>query len=231
DATAVQELLGEFNDADTVPAVVVFTSDSELTEDQLAAIDEAVSQLPDVPGVEDDLSPVIPSDDGPAAQSFVPIGSDAELGDVVTEISETLTADVSDDVEVFVTGPAGFSADLAAGFAGIDGLLLAVALGAVFLILIVVYRSLLLPLAVLSTIVFALTVLRLTVWWLASAQILLRTRQTQCILFLLVLGAAPACSLLYVARYREPLRVHRDQCSASLQGLRGSFEPILASRG
>src|SRR5699024_8972367 len=231
DATAVQELLGEFNDADTVPAVVVFTSDSELTEDQLAAIDEAVSQLPDVPGVEDDLSPVIPSDDGPAAQSFVPIGSDAELGDVVTEISETLTADVSDDVEVFVTGPAGFSADLAAGFAGIDGLLLAVALGAVFLILIVVYRSLLLPIAVLSTSVFALTVALLTVWWLAKAGILLLSGQTQGILFILVIGAATDYSLLYVARYREALRVHRDKWAASLQGLRGSFEPILASGG
>src|SRR5699024_8048636 len=203
----------------------------ELTEDRLAGIDEAVSQLPEVPGVEDDLSPVIPSDDGLAVPSFVPIGSDADLSDAVTKISETLTAEVSDDVEVFVTGPAGFSADLAAGFAGIDGLLLTVALSAVLLILIVVYRSLLLPIAVLSTSVFALTVALLTVWWLAKAGILLLSGQTQGILFILVIGAATDYSLLYVARYREALRVHRDTWAASLQGLRGSFEPILASGG
>ena len=190
-----------------------------------------MSQLPDIAGVQDDLSPVIPSDDGLAAQSFVPIGSDAELGDVVAEVSDTLGADLPDDVEVFVTGPAGFSADLAAGFAGIDGLLLAVALAAVFLILIVVYRSLLLPIAVLSTSVFALTVALLTVWWLAKADVLLLSGQTQGILFILVIGAATDYSLLYVARYREALRVHEDKWTASLQGLRGSVEPILASGG
>lgn len=231
DATAVQELLGEFNDADTIPAVVIFTSDTELSDERLEDIDESVSQLPDIAGVQDDLSPVIPSDDGLAAQSFVPIGSDAELGDVVAEVSATLGADLPDDVEVFVTGPAGFSADLAAGFAGIDGLLLAVALAAVFLILIVVYRSLLLPIAVLSTSVFALTVALLTVWWLAKADVLLLSGQTQGILFILVIGAATDYSLLYVARYREALRVHEDKWTASLQGLRGSVEPILASGG
>ncbi|SMY12736.1 MMPL family transporter [Brevibacterium jeotgali] len=231
DATAVQELLGEFNDEDAIPAVIVFTSDTELTDGQLQEIDEAVSQLPDISGVQDDLSPVIPSDDGLAAQSFVPIGSDAELGDVVPEVSDALGADLPDDVEVFVTGPAGVSADLAAGFAGIDGLLLAVALAAVFVILIVVYRSLLLPIAVLSTSVSALTVALLTVWWLAKAEVLLLSGQTQGILFILVIGAATDYSLLYVARYREALRVHEDTWTASLQGLRGSVEPILASGG
>ncbi len=231
DATAVQELLGEFNDEDTVPAVVVFTSDAALSDADLQQIDGAVSQLPDIAGVQDDLSPVIPSDDGLAAQSFVPIGSDAELGDVVTEVSDALRAELPEDVEVFVTGPAGFSADLAAGFAGIDGLLLAVALAAVFVILIIVYRSLLLPIAVLSTSVFALTVALLTVWWLAKAGVLLLSGQTQGILFILVIGAATDYSLLYVARYREALRVHEDKWTASMQGLRGSIEPILASGG
>ena len=46
---------------------------------------------------------------------------------------------------MFVTGPAGFTAYLVAGFAGIDGLLLGVALLAVLIILILVYRSFLLP--------------------------------------------------------------------------------------
>ncbi|GAA1140014.1 MMPL family transporter [Nesterenkonia lutea] len=230
DATTVQELLGEFNDSDTVPAVVVVTSDTQLSESETTEIEEAVAQLPEVPGVQDDLSPAIPSEDGFAVQAFVPIGSEEDLGAVVEEVSQTLSAELS-NVDVFVTGPAGFSADLAAGFAGIDGLLLAVSLAAVFLILIVVYRSLLLPIAVLATSVFALTVSLLTVWWLAEAEILLLSGQTQGILFILVIGAATDYSLLYVARYREALRVHEDRWTASWKGLRGSFEPILASGG
>ncbi len=50
-----------------------------------------------------------------------------------------------DNVNIFVTGPAGFSADLNVAFSGIDGILLLVALAVVFLILLVVYRSPLLP--------------------------------------------------------------------------------------
>jgi RND superfamily putative drug exporter len=134
-------------------------------------------------------------------------------------------------IEVFVTGPAGFTADLVEAFSGIDGILLVVALLAVLVILIVVYRSLLLPIAVLSTSLFALTVALLTVWWLAKAEVLLLSGQTQGILFILVIGAATDYSLLYVARYREELRVQQDRWMASMQALRGSFEPILASGG
>ncbi|MGJ9426667.1 MMPL family transporter [Nesterenkonia halotolerans] len=230
DATAVQELLGEFNDSESIPAVVVITSDTELSGSQVTTIEDAVAQLPEIDGVQDDLSPAIPSEDGLAVQAFVPINSEEELGDVVGEISETLRSELP-DLEVFVTGPAGFTADLAAGFAGIDGILLAVSLAAVFVILIVVYRSLLLPIAVLATSVFALTVALLSVWWLAYADILLLSGQTQGILFILVIGAATDYSLLYVARYREALRVHQDKWTATWKGLRGSFEPILASGG
>ena len=99
---------------------------------------------------------------------------------------------------MYVTGPAGFTADLVAGFSGIDGLLLGVALLAVFIILILVYRSLLLPVAVLSTSLFALCSALLLVWWLAKWEILLLSGQTQGILFILVIGAATDYSLLFI---------------------------------
>src|SRR5699024_6888808 len=116
--------------------------------------------------------------------------SEADLGEAITEIEESLAADLPDGLTSYVTGPAGLSADLAEGFTGLDGLLLGVALGAVFVILIIVYRSFLLPLIVLSTSVFALCVALLTVWYLAAADILLLSGQTQGILFILVIGAA-----------------------------------------
>src|SRR5690606_992936 len=125
----------------------------------------------------------------------------------------------------------GFSADLAAGFAGIDGLLLGVALGAVLVILVLVYRSALLPIVVLSTSLFALCVALLVVWWLAKFEILLLSGQTQGILFILVIGAATDYSLLLVARFREELRGTHDRGAAVFRAVKGSFEPIIASGG
>src|SRR5690606_1662678 len=134
-------------------------------------------------------------------------------------------------VTVYVTGPAGFSADLIAGFAGIDGLLLGVALLAVFIILVLVYRSFLLPIAGLSTSLFALCTALLVVWWLAKWEILLLSGQTQGILFILVIGAATDYSLLFVARYREELRSTLDKGAATMRAIKGSIEPIVASGG
>ncbi|HMQ64675.1 MAG TPA: efflux RND transporter permease subunit [Arachnia sp.] len=229
EATQVQALLGEFNDSDAIPAIVLFTSEAELAPEAVEAITQQVADLPALEGVADEVSPAIPSEDGLALQAFVPIDSSADIGEVVTAVGEQLRAEVPDGVAVHVTGPAGFAADLTEAFSGIDGLLLAVALAAVFLILIAVYRSLLLPIVVLITSLAALTVALLSVWWLAKADVLLLSGQTQGILFILVIGAATDYSLLYVARYREQLRAERDTWRATTRALRGSVEPIVAS--
>lgn len=232
EATQVQQRLGDFRDSDAIPAVVVFTSDSKLTPAQLETLGDAVSALPDeVNGIAKGVSPLLPSEDGLAAQVFVPISDTDGIAATVSSLGTQLRDAAPNGVTVQVTGPAGFTADLVSAFSGIDGLLLGVALLAVFLILIVVYRSLLLPIAVLSTSLFALTVALLVNWWLAKWGLLMLSGQTQGILFILVIGAATDYSLLYVARYREQLRVHTDKWSAALGALKGSFEPILASGG
>ncbi|GAB3634004.1 efflux RND transporter permease subunit [Microbacterium shaanxiense] len=231
DATKVQELLGEFNEGDSIPAIAVFVGTEELTDAELESITDAVADAPELEGISDEVSPAIASDDGLAAQAFIPIRSDAELADTAQALGAQLQEAAPDGVTVYITGPAGFSADLVAGFSGIDGLLLGVALLAVFVILILVYRSLLLPIVVLSTSLFALCVALLTVWWLAKAEVLLLSGQTQGILFILVIGAATDYALLFVARFREELRVTHDKGAAVLAAWKGSFEPILASGG
>nr|WP_315899883.1 MULTISPECIES: MMPL family transporter [Arthrobacter] len=85
--------------------------------------------------------------------------------------------------------------------------------------------------AVLATSLFALCVALLSVWWLAKAGILILSEQTQGILFILVIGAATDYSLLYVARYREELRVSTGKWAASMAAIRKSAEPIAASDG
>lgn len=229
DATQVQEQLGDFTDSESIPAIVVMVSDEPLTQQDITQLNEVVAGLSELDIVSDEVSPAIPSEDGRAVQVFVPLNPSAELTESVEKLSETLTQQTPDYVSTYVTGPAGFTADLSAAFAGIDGLLLAVALAAVLVILVIVYRSFILPIAVLATSLFALTVALLVVWWLAKWDILLLSDQTQGILFILVIGAATDYSLLYVARFREELRVQQDKGIATGKAIRASVEPILAS--
>ncbi|MFJ4165964.1 MMPL family transporter [Microbacterium sp. NPDC089698] len=231
DSARVQELQTRFAGSDEIPAIVVAASDEALTDAQRTALSDAVAATKGIEGVGEDVSPALPSEDGKAVQAFVPIRSVADLGDVVSEIRTSLEKAAPEGVRVYITGPAGFSADLVAGFAGIDGILLGVALAAVFVILVLVYRSLLLPVVVLLTSLFALCTALLLVWWLAKWGVLLLSGQTQGILFILVIGAATDYALLFVSRFREALRIEQDRAKAVLAAWKGAFEPILASGG
>ncbi|WP_144756656.1 MMPL family transporter [Curtobacterium pusillum] len=230
DATKLQERASEFRQASGAPAIIVLERDGGLTaSDQRAAgtLAADLGKRDDVQGV----SPAIPSEDGDAVEIVATLTQDADTGDAV----EAIRADVDDalpsGVQGYVTGPAGFTADLTEAFAGIDGILLGVALAAVFVILIIVYRSPLLPILVLGTATFALCASILVVWWLAKADIVTVNGQVQGILSILVIGAATDYALLYTARFREALRDHRTGWGATKAALRGSLEPILASGG
>ncbi len=230
EATKVHDLQTEFRDSDLVPAVVVYQRIGGLTDADRDLINDQRSMFADLHGVESDgVSPAIFSEDKAAAEVFVPIDSTGKVSDTVKLLRASLADIGPDGLSAWVTGPAGLSADIGGAFGGIDGLLLIVAFAAVFLILIVVYRSPFLPFIVLGTSLFALTASVLVVVALAEADAIILSGQTQGILFILVIGAATDYSLLYVARYREALRDHERRWDATWAALRGSFEPILAS--
>ncbi|MDO5737325.1 MAG: MMPL family transporter [Propionibacteriaceae bacterium] len=230
DATLVGSRFIDFVGDSQIPAIVIVSSDAALDGPTLQTLTDKVSSLADLEGV-DATSPLIPSEDGLGAQAFVPLSTDSDIGDVVSTIRDTLREDLPEGVVAHVTGPAGFTADLTEAFAGIDGILLLVALGAVLIILLLVYRAVLLPFLVLATSLFALCVALLVNWWLAKADILTLNGQTQGILFILVIGATTDYSLLYTSRYAEELRRHQSRHVATFAALKGSFEPILASGG
>ena len=231
DATRVAERLPDFLGDEAIPAVLVVTGDGELTDDQLAEVQTLVDEIANIDGVLEGVSPPVVSDDGEAVQVFIPIDSSGEVREIVEEIRTLVTDDLQAPLEGWVTGPAGFTSDLVKGFLGIDGLLLIVALVAVFVILVIVYRSPLLPILVLMTSTFALTVALLVVWWLAYAGVFVLNGQVQGILFILVIGAATDYALLYVARFREAIGEGEQRWNATLRAWKGSFEPILASGG
>ncbi|GMA89485.1 hypothetical protein GCM10025869_00140 [Homoserinibacter gongjuensis] len=222
EATQVQERLSDFLGTDAIPAVVLVLGNGTLSDAQLQELEAWPDELAELDGVVGEVSPAIPSEDGVAVQLFVPIDSTANVGETIDGLRADLAELAPAGTEVYVTGPAGFTGDLVSAFAGIDGILLLVALLAVFVILVIVYRSPLLPLIVLSTSLFALCAALLTVWWIAKAGVFPLSGQTQGILFILVIGAATDYSLLYIARYREALRHHETRAQATRAAVRGS---------
>jgi len=230
DATTVQDRAAAFRDETGAPAVIVLERAGGLRDGDSTAAATLVDRLADRSDV-DAVSPPIPSADGDAVEIVATLTSAADTGTAVAAIRTDVDDALPDGVRGYVTGPAGFTADLTEAFAGIDGILLGVALAAVFVILVVVYRSPLLPFLVLGTATFALTASILVVWALAKAGVVTVNGQVQGILSILVIGAATDYALLYTSRYREALRDHRTGWAATMAALRGSLEPVLASGG
>jgi RND superfamily putative drug exporter len=228
EATEAQDWQAKFRDSDEVPGVIVIESSEAFTPAQLGEVAGLRAELEELQLGSAVIGP-IPSEDGKAVQFIAPIDSSAEVKEAVQELRDTVAGSAPEGMQTFVTGPAGLAADLTAAFAGIDGILLLVALAAVFVILLVVYRSLLLPVMVLLTSVFALCAAILLVFGMAKAGWIQLNGQSQGILSILVIGAATDYALLYVARFREALTHTTNRTAAVLTAWKASFEPILAS--
>ena len=236
ESTTVNAIQKEFTGSKAIPAVVVLVSATPLTRADLAQLAPLGAKLGAVTGVQRPQPPAtttvagpIPSADGRAVQFIVPITDTNDVKTVIADLRTTVHSAAPASVSTYVTGPAGFTADLIGAFGGIDGILLVVAVGAVFVILLLVYRSIVLPFVVLLTSLFGLTAAVLSVYALASWGWVTLTGQSQGILSILVIGAATDYSLLIVARYRESL-LHIESAWTSIgRALRGAFEPIVAS--
>lgn len=230
ESTQVAELQHQFRESDAIPAIIVLQRDGGLTDADHELVDELSREVNGLDAVEQISQPII-SEDDEAVEVIALIDTTNDVGDVVEDVRERAATHEQDGLSIYVAGPAGLTADIIAAFSGIDGLLLGVALIAVLIILIIVYRSPLLPLLVLGTAVMALSAAVWAVVALAKADVLVLSGQTQGIMFILVIGAATDYSLLYVARYREALRDFESRWKATLAAWRGSFGAILASGG
>jgi RND superfamily putative drug exporter len=227
-STQVQSDLKKFFPSDTVPAIIVYARDAGVTGADTRSVASRVAALQGVDGVGTVVGP-IPSSDGKALEVLVPVKASATATTVIAEVRKAAVDGIPSGLTSYTTGPAALGVDFGAAFGGIDGILLLVALLAVFVILLVVYRSILLPILVLLTSTFALTGSILVVYSLAKANVITVTGQSQGILSILALGAATDYSLLLVARYREALRHHRTGWAAMRVAYRAAIEPIVAS--
>lgn len=229
ESTRVLEVQEGFREGETQPLIVVWTADGKnITPEQSAAATRTLASLRGTAGVVGTPSPAIGSDDGQALQGVVQLSPDLEgsLGESLDRIGSAVAVD---GLRAQLAGPAATRADLSDAFAGIDGLLLGVALITVLIILLAVYRSVLLPLVIIIGAVFALGLACAVVYFLADRDIVRVDGQVQGILFILVIGAATDYALLLTARFQEELAATGDRFAAGRVALRRSFEPIVAS--
>lgn len=231
ESTKVIDAQKAFRQDETLPAIVVWTTvdGSEVTVGQRESATRALASLEGVPGTQGVATAAFPSKDGRALQGVVQLRPN--LGDRLPVALEQVgkAAEQVPGTSVQIAGPAASQADLSGAFAGIDGLLLGVALATVLIILLLVYRSLILPLVIIISAVFALGLACGVVYMLADRDMVRVDGQVQGILSILVIGAATDYALLLSARFREELERHEHRVTAIRSAVRESAGPIVAS--
>lgn len=231
EATRVNALAKDFQGREVNPALIVYQRSAGITAADKAAVDRNTKAITSVDGVVRGVVGPIPSKDGKALEVVVPL--DGTLSDrtaaVVDQVRDAMKSELPPGLQAYVTGPAGFAADLGSAFSGIDGVLLLVAVAVVLVILVGVYRSPILPFVVLLSALFALSLASGVVYFLTDQGVLTLNGQSQGILLILVVGAATDYALLLASRFREELREEESRFAAMRIALRQSLEPILAS--
>ena len=233
DSAEVSRITSEFHGGDVVPAVVVVESqDGELGREALGTLgqkgEELLAALPDdAVGQDATVEGPIPSEDGQAALLVVPLDADAMEADG-PDIVEDLRGAADDLVpgtESYVTGAAGFSADVAGSFEGADFRLLAATAIVVAVLLLITYRSPVLWLVPLLVIALADRVAASMSGTVNEAADLAFDGSTSGITSVLVFGAGTNYALLLVSRYRDELRDTPDHRVALARGWRQPSRP------
>ncbi|WP_299445250.1 MMPL family transporter [uncultured Phycicoccus sp.] len=253
ESTLVSEAVARFSDSTELPYLVVVerSAGGALTPEDFAAVQAFAEAVPGLalPALEGEtlggflvegrsVTP-IPAEDGEAVLVSIPLDgatgtAAAEETTALAEGADALREEIDRTLApagltAYVGGPGGLIADFSAAFAGIDGILLGVALLVVLIILLIVYRSPILPFAVLLSAVFGLSAASLVVYQLASNDVITLSGQSQGILFILVVGAATDYALLLVSRFKEALHDEESSWVALKQAWRGTIEPVGAS--
>ncbi|GIH09378.1 membrane protein [Rhizocola hellebori] len=239
EATVVLEQNKRFVDQEVMPTLVVYGRDTGLTDADKATIKRQAGSIAEHFGNKLAAPPMTEfSNDGKAAQvALLFSGSDSKtVAGYVDWVREHLAAGdlagegwVADGLAAHVGGLGGILTDLMEVFETVDGLLLLVTVGVILVILLVVYRSPLLPFVVLFSAGAAYTLANGVVYLLAREGIIDVSGQSSAILNVLVLGAATDYSMLMVSRFREELRKSQNRFDAMKVAWRASVEPIAAS--
>ena len=233
ESTRALTITEELQGGEQAAAVVIYRREGGLTEadQQKIAADRAeLNQAMEKYSQVDPFGEPQPSPEGDAALLIANITGDGESETILDPVDEMreLVSDPGGGLEVKVTGPAGFAADAIKVFESINGTLLLAAVGIVFFLLILIYRSPLFFWIPLVAVGFAEVATRAVGYGLTELGVTVNG-QSSSILSVLVLGAGTDYALLLVSRYREELRKHEDKHEAIALAMRTAGPAIVAS--
>jgi RND superfamily putative drug exporter len=219
-------------DAKGTPIIVVYSSDTALTQEQKAAVTAGQTWLmsgeePVAPsGVRIEYSP-----DGKGALIFA--GLEGNPGEETFRDSvQTIRDHFGDSVagmEVRVTGPGGLITDVYRIFLNADVKLLIGTVILVLVLLLVIYRSPVLPFVPLLAVGFGYFVAGGILALVAQATDQMLSGQATSLMVILLFGAGTDYGLLLISRYREELRRESDARLALTTALGETWEAIAAS--
>ncbi len=227
-ADALQQ--ASFADAKGTPIIVVYSSEAPLTEADKAAIAEGEAWL--TGGAEPINSARVEySPDGKGALIFASL--DGNPGNAAFRDSVEAIADHFGDsvggMQVRVTGPGGLITDVYRIFLNADVKLLLGTVILVLILLLVIYRSPVLPFVPLLTVGFGYFVAGGILARIATALDVTLSGQATSLMVILLFGAGTDYALLLISRYREELRREGDARVALATALAETWEAIAAS--
>lgn len=227
-----------FKNNDGIPAILVFQSANNTVEiSQLEPFFEEINQV-------EGIKEIVPLTSMPpqAAANFLsedqstvilPLTFESsleakELRTAQEQISEIV--EMSTDLTLNITGPAGIAVDTLNLFSRADIVLLLSTVGLILILLIVIYRSPLLALIPLLAAAFVYEVVNQTLGIMGKAGLLLNN-QTLSIMSILLFAAVIDYSLFVFSRYREELKNYPSQFDAMKQAMRETGMPVFFSGG
>jgi putative drug exporter of the RND superfamily len=236
----VRKLDEDFPAGETTFGLIVYRNDDGLTaadKQKIAQDAQAIEAAPDdeiplttppqvpfAPGSPPTL--VAPNGEVAYTSLTVPTNFDeqADWGKAIRDITSKDTG----DMDVFVTGDVGFSADAEEIFSDIDTKLLLATVVLVLVLLGAIYRSVLVALTPLIVVFLAYTVATGAIYLYAKSGATVSSNSTG-ILIVLMFGVGTDYCLLLVSRYREELRRLEDKHDAMARAVRRAGPAILAS--
>ncbi len=247
DASQVAQrlLLKEFPASRGAPAIVVFTDAHGLSDADRArarSVSDWLTSPAKPSGVGQVVSiftvpqaaPQLVSQDGTTMTMIVQLTTAPTTGDAISAVvtamrAQVATATSGSGLQGYVTGPAGIVADTITVFKGTDVTLLLATVGLVLVLLLVVYRSPLLPLLPIVAVGLVTLVADALLALAARGGLFSVSQQASSIATVLLFGAGTDYTIFIVSRYREELRRAEDKHLAMRTTMRAVGEAITSS--
>jgi putative drug exporter of the RND superfamily len=205
-------------------------ADQQTITDEASKMGEVDGVLPPVTAFSDNAPDGLLSQDGATAVTVIPINAQTQqqINDVTEEVRAI--ANGGSGLSAQVTGPAALETDLRHAFESADVALLLVTGLLVLAILLMIYRSPILAIIPLITVIVGYAIASGVIKIFADAGMQVTSISTS-LLLVLMFGAGTDYCLLFVARYVEELHKHEDKHDAIQAAIPRVGPAIIASAG